>query len=72
MINERTSEQTRIKKILCSKAKLFRKITESEFPVNMHIYILCPKCLQSFTYFYASVEESSAYKLSGGDLLAHI
>ena len=28
---------------------------ESEFPGNIHIYVLCPKWLQSFTSFHAAV-----------------
>ena len=37
--------------ILAKKGVTPRKKMESKFPVNMHIYTLCPSYLQSFTKF---------------------
>ena len=34
-----------------------RKKIESKFPVDMHIYTLCPTLLQSFTKFFRAVSE---------------
>ena len=34
-----------------------RKKMESKFPVDMHIYTLCPSLLQSFRKFYWAVSE---------------
>lgn len=37
--------------------KFAEKITELEFPGNMHIYKLFPKCLHIFFTFYSGVKE---------------
>lgn len=47
----------RVKILLFKKAEITRKIKESEFPGNMHICTLFPKCLQSFTKLHTAVYE---------------
>lgn len=40
-----------------NKAEISGKMKETEFPVNMHIYTLCPKNLQRITIFRAALFE---------------
>lgn len=46
-----------IKKLLSWKGLKFpeKEHAESEFPGYIHIYIMCPKCWQSFTKFNAAL-----------------
>ena len=40
-----------------------RKKMESKFPVDMHIYTLCPSQLQSFTKFYWAVSQELCWQI---------